>query len=75
MASTASEAIVDLYPLNGGYSVMGVDADSAVGLLGLLLFINLLRVGVQSFTTSLKEDLYQDTVYYKKLTLPKIIIV
>ena len=45
LASTASEAIVDLYPLNGGYSVMGVDADSAVGLLGLLLFINLLRVG------------------------------
>ena len=59
MASTASEAIVDLYPLNGGYSVMGVDADSAVGLLGLLLFINLLRVGVQSFT-SLKADLCQD---------------
>ena len=44
LASTASEAIVDLYPMNGGYSVMGVDADSAVGLLGLLLFINLLRV-------------------------------
>ena len=41
----ASEAaLVDLYPFNGGYSVMGVDADSAVGLLGLLLFINLLRV-------------------------------
>ena len=39
---------------------MGVDADSAVGLLGLLLFINLLRVGVQSFTTSLKADLCQD---------------
>ena len=38
---------------------MGVDADSAVGLLGLLLFINLLRVGVQSFT-SLKADLCQD---------------
>ena len=46
LASTASEAIVDLYPLNGGYSVMGVDADSAVGLLGLLLFINLLRVNL-----------------------------
>ena len=39
---------------------MGVDADSAVGLLlGLLLFINLLRVGAQSFT-SLKADLRQD---------------
>ena len=41
----ASEAnLVDLYPFNGGYSVMGVDAESAVGLLGLLLFIDLMRV-------------------------------
>ena len=38
------EAIVDLYPYDGGYSVMGVDAESAVGLLGLLLFIDLMRV-------------------------------
>ena len=36
--------VIDLYPYNGGYSVMGVDSDSAVGLLGLLLFIDLLRV-------------------------------
>jgi hypothetical protein len=41
---SASEAVVDLFPYNGGYSVLGVDPDSAVGLLGLLLFINLLRV-------------------------------
>ena len=43
--TVASEAnLVDLYPFNGGYSVMGVDAESAVGLLGLLLFIDLMRV-------------------------------
>ena len=51
----ASEAaLVDLYPFNGGYSVMGVDADSAVGLLGLLLFINLLRV-ISSFFKARKR--------------------
>ena len=38
--------VIDLYPYNGGYSVMGVDSDSAVGLLGLLLFIDLLRVKI-----------------------------
>jgi len=45
----ASEAdLVDLYPFNGGYSVMGVDAESAVGLLGLLLFIDLMRDVMQT---------------------------
>ena len=49
----ASEAdLVDLYPFNGGYSVMGVDAESAVGLLGLLLFIDLMRV---HFFISIKD--------------------
>ena len=42
--ASAEANLVDLYPFNGGYSVMGVDAESAVGLLGLLLFIDLMRV-------------------------------
>ena len=42
--ASAEANLVDLYPSNGGYSVMGVDAESAVGLLGLLLFIDLMRV-------------------------------
>ena len=55
----ASEAdLVDLYPFNGGYSVMGVDAESAVGLLGLLLFIDLMRVQFVS-------HLYQIYQYHK----------
>ena len=44
MALEQAAEVIDLYPYNGGYSVMGVDSDSAVGLLGLLLFIDLLRV-------------------------------
>ena len=46
MALEQAAEVIDLYPYNGGYSVMGVDSDSAVGLLGLLLFIDLLRVKI-----------------------------
>ena len=36
---------VDLFPSSDAHSVIGIDSHAAIGLLGLLLFINLLRVG------------------------------
>jgi len=70
LASTASEAIVDLYPLNGGYSVMGVDADSAVGLLGLLLFINLLRDVIQTVSDSSRRRRKKRRKRQMKFSIP-----
>ena len=42
--------------LESGYSIIGIHAGSAVGLLGLLLFINLLRVWINiSFQINAKS--------------------
>ena len=37
----------DIFPDSDAFSVMGIDSQAAVGFLGLLLFINLLRVNQQ----------------------------
>ena len=60
--------------LESGYSIIGIHAGSAVGLLGLLLFINLLRVWINISSqinarpicaSKRKRSLSFDNIHYK----------
>ena len=50
MTESAKVDLVTTRALDSDYSIIGIHAGSAVGLLGLLLFINLLRVWIKLFS-------------------------